>query len=312
MAVEKLLGLEVPKRAQYIRVLMVELQRISSHLVWLGTHAIDLGAMSVFLYCFREREEILKIFEMFAGQRMMTSYIRIGGVALDPPAGWRQAVQKFLNMMPARVDEYETLLTQNPIWTRRTKDVGYISAEDAIAMSMTGPTLRAAGVAYDNRKVFPYSSYEEFKFEVPTRTESDCYARYLVRVAEMRETLKIVKQAMEKITDEGPIKAEAPGIIPPQREKMKTEMEALIYHFKIFTEGFSPQPGEAFVAVESPRGELGCFVASDGSPKPLRVHFRSPSFINLQALPKLIEGQLIADVVACIGTIDIVLGEVDR
>jgi len=312
LAVEKLLGLEVPKRAQYIRVMMVELQRISSHLVWLGTHAIDLGAMSVFLYCFREREEILKIFEMFAGQRMMTSYIRIGGVALDPPAGWRQAVDKFLRMMPSRVDEYETLLTQNPIWIGRTKGVGYISPEDAIALSMTGPTLRAAGVAYDNRKVFPYSSYGEFKFEVPTRTESDCYARYLVRVAEIRESLKIVRQAMERILDEGPIKAEAPGIIPPQREKMKTEMEALIYHFKIFTEGFSPKPGDAFVSVESPRGELGCFVASDGSPKPLRVHFRSPSFINLQALPKLIEGQLIADVIACIGTIDIVLGEVDR
>jgi len=302
LAVEKLLGLEVPKRAQYIRVLMVELQRISSHLVWLGTHAIDLGAMSVFLYCFREREEILNIFEMFAGQRMMTSYIRIGGVALDPPTGWRQAVEKFLRMMPSRVDEYETLLTQNPIWIGRTKDIGYISPEDAIALSMTGPTLRAAGVAYDNRKVFPYSSYQEFNFNVPTRTESDCYARYLVRVAEMRESLKIVRQAMDKITDEGPIKAEAPGIIPPQ----------LIYHFKIFTEGFSPPPGEAFVTVESPRGELGCFVASDGSPKPLRVHFRAPSYINLQALPRLVEGRLIADVVACIGTIDIVLGEVDR
>ena len=312
LAVEKLLGLEVPKRAQYIRVLTVELQRISSHLVWLGTHAIDLGAMSVFLYCFREREEILKIFEMFAGQRMMTSYIRIGGVALEPPAGWRPAVRKFLNMMPSRVDEYEELLTKNPIWVRRTKDIGYISPEDAIAWSMTGPTLRAAGLAYDNRKVFPYSSYEEFNFDVPTRTESDCYARYLVRVAEIRESLKIIHQAMEKIADEGPITAEAPGIIPPQREKMKTEMEALIYHFKIFTEGFSPALGEVFVTVESPRGELGCFIASDGSPKPLRVHFRGPSYINLQALPKLIEGQLISDVIACIGTIDIVLGEVDR
>ena len=312
LAVEKLLGLEVPKRAQYIRVMMVELQRISSHLVWLGTHAIDLGAMSVFLYCFREREEILKIFEMFAGQRMMTSYIRIGGVALDPPAGWRQAVERFLKMMPSRVDEYETLLTENRIWIGRTKGVGYISAEDAIALSMSGPTIRAAGVAYDNRKAFPYSSYEEFDFKIPTRTESDCYARYLVRVAEMRESLKIIRQAFDKISNEGPIKAEAPGIIPPQREKMKTEMEALIYHFKIFTEGFSPAPGEAFVTIESPRGELGCFVASDGSPKPLRVHFRSPSYINLQALPKLIEGQIISDVIACIGTIDIVLGEVDR
>jgi NADH-quinone oxidoreductase subunit D len=190
--------------------------------------------------------------------------------------------------------------------------VGYLSPDDLIAMSTTGPGLRAAGVAYDNRKLFPYSSYEEFDFKVPTRTESDCYARYLVRVAEIRESLKIVKQAMDKITDQGPIKADAPGIVPPDREKMKTEMEALIYHFKIFTEGFSPAPGEAFVAVESPRGELGCFVASDGSPKPLRVHFRSPSFINLQALPLMVKGHLIADTVACIGTIDIVLGEVDR
>jgi NADH-quinone oxidoreductase subunit D len=312
LAVEKLLGLEVPKRAQYIRVMMVELQRISSHLIWLGTHAIDLGAMSVFLYCFREREEILKLFELFAGQRMMTSYIRIGGVALDPPAGWREKVGTVLRMMPSRIDEYETLLTENRIWMARTKGVGVIKLEDAIAYSMTGPTLRAAGLAYDNRKVFPYSSYEEFDFNVPTRTDSDCFGRYMLRVAEMRESLKIVQQAMEKITDQGPIKSEAAGIIPPQREKMKTEMEALIYHFKIFTEGFSPAPGEAYVTVESPRGELGCFIASDGSPKPLRCHFRSPSFINLQALPKIVEGQIIADVVACIGTIDIVLGDVDR
>jgi len=312
LAVEKLLGLEVPKRAQYIRVLLTELTRIGSHLVWLGTHAIDLGAMSVFLYCFREREEILKIFERFAGQRMMTSYIRIGGVALEPPAGWREMIRKFLKMMPSRVDEYETLLTENRIWMARTKGVGVINAKDAVAYSMTGPTLRAAGLAYDNRKVFPYSSYEEFDFNVPTRTDSDCFARYMLRIAEMRESLKIIRQAMEKITDHGEIQAEAAGIIPPQREKMKTEMEALIYHFKIFTEGFSPAPGEAYVTIESPRGELGCFIASDGSPKPLRCHFRSPSYINLQALPKIVEGQIIADVVACIGTIDIVLGEVDR
>jgi NADH-quinone oxidoreductase subunit D len=312
LAVEKLLGLEVPKRAQYVRVMLVELQRVSSHLVWLGTHAIDLGAMTVFLYCFREREEILKIFELFSGQRMMTSYFRIGGLALDPPAGWRAAVEKFLKMMPSRVDDYETLLTKNRIWMGRTQGIGYISTEDAVALSMSGPTLRASGLAYDNRKLFPYSSYEEFEFDVPTRTDSDCFGRYMVRVAEMRESLKIVRQAMAKITDDGPVRADAPGVVPPEREKMKTEMEALIYHFKIFTEGFAPPPGEAFVAVESPRGELGCFVASDGSAKPLRVHFRSPSFINLQALPKLIEGQLISDVIACIGTIDIVLGEVDR
>ncbi|HEX9344408.1 MAG TPA: NADH dehydrogenase (quinone) subunit D [Candidatus Acidoferrum sp.] len=312
LAVEKLLGLEIPKRAQYIRVMMVELQRISSHLVWLGTHALDMGAMSVMLYCFREREEVLKIFERFAGQRMMTSYIRIGGLALEPPAGWREMVKRFLAMMPARIDEYEELLTNNRIWQGRLKGVGRLPAETLIAMSTTGPGLRAAGVPFDNRKAFPYSSYEEFEFNVPTRTESDCFARYLVRVQEMRESLKIVRQAMDKITDQGAIRSEAPGVVPPQREKMKTEMEALIYHFKIFTEGFSPPPGEVYVPVESPRGELGCFIASDGSPKPLRVHFRGPSFVNLQALPLMVKGQLIADTVASIGTIDIVLGEVDR
>jgi len=312
LAVEKLLGLEIPKRAQYIRVMMVELQRISSHLVWLGTHALDMGAMSVMLYCFREREEVLKIFERFAGQRMMTSYIRIGGLALEPPAGWRDMVKRFLAMMPARIDEYEELLTNNRIWQGRLKGVGRLPAETLIAMSTTGPGLRAAGVPFDNRKAFPYSSYEEFEFNVPTRTESDCFARYLVRVQEMRESLKIVRQAMDKITDQGAIRSEAPGVVPPPREKMKTEMEALIYHFKIFTEGFSPPPGEVYVPVESPRGELGCFIASDGSPKPLRVHFRGPSFVNLQALPLMVKGQLIADTVASIGTIDIVLGEVDR
>jgi NADH-quinone oxidoreductase subunit D len=312
LAVEKLLALAVPKRAQYIRVMMVELQRISSHLVWLGTHALDMGAMSLMLYCFREREEILKIFERFAGQRMMTSYIRIGGLALEPPAGWREQVKRFVDMMPACVDEYEDLLTNNRIWQGRLKGVAYLPPETLIGMSTTGPGLRAAGIAFDNRKAFPYCSYEEFDFNVPTRTESDCFARYLVRVQEIRESIKIVRQAMDKITDQGPFKAEMPGVIPPEREKMKTEMEALIYHFKIFTEGFSPPPGEVYQAVESPRGELGCFIASDGSPKPLRVHFRSPSFVNLQALPLMVRGRLIADAVAAIGTIDIVLGDVDR
>jgi len=312
LAVEKLLGLEVPKRAQYVRVLLTELTRIGSHLVWLGTHAIDLGAMSVFLYCFREREEILKILEFVSGQRMMTSYFRIGGLALEPPTGWLERVQKFVDMMPARIQEYEDLLTGNRIWHARTKGVGTISAADCMAMGVTGPTLRSAGVAYDVRKMFPYSSYDEFEFDVPTRTEADCYARYLLRVEEMRQSLRIIRQAMPKIPAEGPIRTEAPGIVPPEREKMKTEMEALIYHFKIFTEGFAPPPGEVYQTIESPRGELGFYVASDGSPKPMRVKVRAPSFINLQALPKLVEGRLIADVVACIGTIDIVLGEVDR
>src|SRR6202161_719144 len=312
LAVEKLLGLEVPKRAQYIRVLLTELPRICSHLVWVGTHAIDLGAMSVFLYCFREREELLKIFELVSGQRMMTSYFRIGGLALEPPVGWTDHVQKIVQAFPSRFDEYEELLTKNRIWIGRTQGVGVLSAKDAIALGVSGPSLRGSGVDYDVRKYFPYSSYEEFDFQVPVRSEGDCYARYLCRVAEMRESLKIVRQALAKIPSDGPIKADAPGIVPPQREKMKTEMEALIYHFKIFTEGFAPPPGEVYQRIESPRGELGCFIASDGSPKPLRCHFRSPSFINLQALQKLVEGQLISDVIACIGTIDIVLGDVDR
>lgn len=312
LAVEKLLGLEVPKRAQYIRVLLTELTRIGSHLVWLGTHAMDLGATTVMLYCFREREEILKIFEMVSGQRMMTSYFRIGGLALEPPPGWLDSVRRFVEMFPSRIKEYENLLTDNRIWQMRTRGVGVLDAQDAIALGISGPTLRAAGVAFDVRKFFPYSSYEEFDFNVPTRTESDCYARYLVRVAEMRESLKIVVQAMGKVPSEGPIKADAPGIVPPPREKMKTEMEALIFHFKIFTEGFAPPPGEVYQRIESPRGEVGYFVASDGSPKPYRVKMRAPSFVNLQALPKLAEGRLVADLIACIGTIDIVLGEVDR
>jgi len=312
LAVEKILDIEVPKRAQYIRVLLTELQRIASHLVWVGTHAIDLGAMTVFLYGFREREEILKIFEMVAGQRMMTSYFRIGGLALEPPPGWLERVARFLDSFPARVQEYEDLLTQNRIWLARTKGIGHLSAEDAIALGVSGPTLRGSGVDYDVRKYFPYSSYEEFDFEVPVQKDGDCYARYLCRVAEMRESAKIVRQAMAKIPAEGPIRTEAPGIIPPSREEMKTSIEGLIYHFKIYTEGFSPPPGEVYQAIESPRGELGFFVASDGSAKPYRVKVRAPSFVNLQALPNLVVGRLIADVVACIGTTDIVLGEVDR
>ncbi|HEV3482359.1 MAG TPA: NADH dehydrogenase (quinone) subunit D [Candidatus Acidoferrales bacterium] len=312
LAAEKLIGIEVPKRAQYIRVLLTELTRITSHLVWLGTHAIDLGAMSVFLYSFREREEIMKIYEYVSGQRMMTSYFRIGGLALEPPPGWLDRVQRVVDSLPGHVDEYEDLLTQNRIWIGRTKGVGYLSAQDAIAMGVSGPLLRASGVAYDVRKAFPYSSYDEFDFNIQTQTAGDSYARYQVRVAEIRESIKIVHQAMEKIPSEGPFRAEFPGIIPPSREEMKTSIEGLIYHFKIFTEGFAPPPGEVYQAIESPRGELGVFMVSDGSAKPYRVKFRAPSFVNLQSLPKLCEGRLLADVVACIGTTDIVLGEVDR
>ena len=312
LAAERLIGIEVPKRAQYIRVLLTELTRITSHLVWLGTHAIDLGAMSVFLYSFREREEVMKIFEYVSGQRMMTSYFRIGGLALEPPPGWLDRVQHVVDSLPGHVDEYEDLLTQNRIWIGRTKGVGYLSAQDAIAMGVSGPLLRASGVAYDVRKAFPYSSYDEFDFNIQTQTAGDSYARYQVRVAEIRESIKIVRQAMGKIPSEGPFRAEMPGIIPPSREEMKTSIEGLIYHFKIFTEGFAPPSGEVYQAIESPRGELGVFMVSDGSAKPYRVKFRAPSFVNLQSLPKLCQGRLLADVVACIGTTDIVLGEVDR
>jgi NADH-quinone oxidoreductase subunit D len=311
LATEKLLSLEIPPRAQWIRVLLTELTRIQSHLVWLGTHAIDIGAMSVFLYCFREREEILHIFESISGQRMMTSYFRIGGLALEPPLGWLKGVEKFARSFPSRIDEYEALLTRNPIWLRRTQGVGYLSAEDAIAYGVSGPSLRGSGVDWDIRKQQPYSSYEKFDFKVATRPEGDVYGRYLVRVEEMRQSLRIVNQAVEGLP-EGPIKAKAPHIVLPERESMKTSIEALIYHFKIVTEGFHPPIGEVYQAIESPRGELGFYLVSDGSPKPFRCHVRAPSFANLQVLPKMIEGRLIADVVACIGTIDIVLGEVDR
>jgi len=311
LAVEKLLDLEIPPRAQWVRVLLTELTRIQSHLVWLGTHAIDLGAMSVFLYCFREREDILKIFEMVSGQRMMTSYFRIGGLALEPPLGWLQRVAQFLKKFPGRLDEYEGLLARNPIWLRRTQGIGRISGEDAIALGVSGPSLRGSGVKWDIRKSQPYSSYDKFSFEVPTRPEGDVYARYRVRIAEMRESLKIVEQAREGMPA-GPIKANAPHIVLPERESMKTSIEALIYHFKIVTEGFHPPLGEVYQAIESPRGELGFYVVSDGSPRPFRCHVRAPSFANLQALPRMIEGRLIADVVACIGSIDVILGEIDR
>ncbi|PYV02542.1 MAG: NADH-quinone oxidoreductase subunit D [Acidobacteria bacterium] len=311
LAAEKLLDLEIPPKAQWVRVLLTELTRLGSHLVWLGTHAIDIGAMSVFLYCFREREGILRIFEMVSGQRMMTSYFRIGGLALEPPLGWLDRVTKFIDKMPARIDEYEALLTRNPIWLRRTQGVGYLSAEDAVALGVSGPSLRGSGVKWDLRKNQPYSSYEKFDFDVPTRSEGDVYARYRVRMAEMRESLKIVRQAMEGMP-EGPIRAKAPHIVLPDRDSMKNSIEALIYHFKIVTEGFHPPVGEVYQCVESPRGELGIYMVSDGAPKPFRCHVRAPSFANLQALPKMIEGRLIADAVACIGSIDVILGEIDR
>ena len=311
LAVEKLLGLEIPPKAQWLRVLLNELTRINSHLVWLGTHALDIGAMTVFLYCFREREEILRIFEMVSGQRMMTSYFRVGGIALEPPLGFFDRVRDFTSYFPERIDEYENLLTSNPIWLMRTKGVALLSAEDAIALGATGPTLRASGVDWDLRRDMPYSGYENFKFKVPASKDCDVYARYLCRVQELRESNEIVKQALDGMP-EGPIKADAPKVVLPEREKMKTQMEALIYHFKIITEGFAVPAGEVYQAVESPRGEMGYYVVSDGTSKPYRVHMRGACFANLQALAKMCEGRLIADVVAAIGSIDIVLGEIDR
>jgi NADH-quinone oxidoreductase subunit D len=311
LAVEKLLGLEVPPRAQWIRVLLSEFSRINSHLVWLGSHALDIGAMSVFLYCFREREDLLRLFEAVGGQRMFTSYFRVGGLAMEVPLDWFARVKKFVDMFPSRVDEYEDLLTGNPIWQGRLKGVAHLSAEDALALGATGPLLRASGVDFDLRRDMPYSGYENFKFNVPVSNDCDVWARYVVRVQEMRESNQIVQQCLDGMP-EGPIKADAPKIILPDREKMKTQMEALIYHFKIITEGFSVPAGEVYQAVESPRGEIGFYIVSDGTSKPYRVHVRAPSLANLQTLPKMCEGRLIADVVAAIGSIDIVLGDVDR
>jgi NADH-quinone oxidoreductase subunit D len=311
LAVEKLLGLEIPPRAQWIRVMLNELQRISSHLVWLGTHALDIGAMSVFLYCFREREELLRIYEMVSGQRMMTSYFRIGGLALEPPLDFFKRVKGFADIFPEKVDEYEGLLTGNRIWIDRLKGVAHLSAEDAIALGATGPTLRASGVDWDLRRDMPYCGYQNFKFKVPVGNDGDVWTRYVLRVQEMRESIGIVQQALASMP-QGEIKAEAPKVVLPDREKMKTQMEALIYHFKIVTEGFTVPAGEVYQAIESPRGEMGYYVASDGTAKPYRVHMRSPSYANLQVLPKMCENRLIADVVAAIGSIDIVLGEIDR
>jgi len=311
LAVEKLLAIEIPPRAQWTRVMLAELTRINSHLVWLGTHALDMGAMSVFLYCFREREDILRIFEMFSGQRMMTSYFRIGGLALEPPRGWQHAVGKFIDAFPGRVDEYEDLLTKNPIWTHRTQGAGYASLDDLLDHAVTGPMLRAAGLAWDIRKSEPYSSYEKFDFDVPTRTASDVFARYQVRVEELRQSARIVKQALEGMPT-GAWTADAPKVVLPDREKMKTQMEALIYHFKIVTEGFCVPEGDVYQVVESPRGELGYYVVSDGTSHPYRVFIHGPSFGNLQGLPAMVEGRLVADAIAALGSTDFVLGDVDR
>jgi NADH-quinone oxidoreductase subunit D len=311
LAVEKLLDVEIPPRGQFIRVMMAELQRIASHLVWLGTQVLDLGAMSVFLYCFREREVILNLFEQVCGARLTTSYIRIGGVAMDTPLGYEEEVAKFLSIFPSRIDEYEALLTENEIWLDRTVGVGILDAETAIQYGITGPPLRAAGVNYDVRKVNPYSGYENFEFDVPLGTKADVYDRYRVRIEEMHQSVRILHQVLDRIPD-GPTNTADGKIALPPKERVLSDMEALIHHFILVTRGFPVPKGEAYASIESPKGELGYYVVADGSEKPYRVRVRPPSFYNLQVIPPIIEGEMIADVVAVIGSQDIVLGEIDR
>jgi len=311
LAVEKLLDLDVPLRAQAIRVILAELQRFASHLVWLGTSALDLAAMSMFLYCFREREYILDVMEMCSGQRMMTTYIRPGGLWRDVPVEFEAAVRGILKTFPRRVDEYEALLTRNPLMLDRTYGIGKLTGEECLNFGVTGPMLRASGVEWDLRKDRPYSGYEQYDFMVPTRTEGDVYARYLVRLEEMRQSLKIVQQALDKLPI-GPLRSNNRKYVPPPRSEIGVSMEALIHHFKLWTEGFEAPQGAIYSAVESPRGELGVYLESDGGPKPYRIHWRTPSFDNLQSLPLMSKGVLVADLVAIIGSVDIVLGDVDR
>lgn len=312
LAVEKLLDINIPKRAQYLRVLMAELQRIASHLLWVATHALDLGAMTLLFYAFRERETILEILELATGARLTPSFIRIGGLASDIPATFLPRVKAFVEDFPRRVDDYETLLTENIIWKKRTTNIAKMSAEECIRYGVTGPVLRASGVCYDVRKTYPYSSYEDFDFEIPLGSHGDVYDRYLVRMKEMRQSNRIVQQAVERLPD-GPFAAvDAPLVVPPAKEEVGRDVAALIRHFKIMEEGFRPPCGEVYASIESSKGELGFYLISDGTNKPFRMKIRPPSFINLAALPKMIEGQMVADVVAAIGSIDIVLGEIDR
>ncbi len=311
MAVERLLALEIPERAQTIRVLTCELQRIASHLVWLGTHALDIGAMTVFFYCFREREKILNLIEAASGGRLTPSYFRIGGLMMDLPAGFERRVKQFLDGFLKSVDEFHTLLTGNRIFQKRTQGVGVISAEDAIDWGLSGPCLRGSGVDLDIRRANPYTGYERYDFEVPTVSDGDVWARYIVRMREMKESHKIVTQALARLKP-GPVKADAPKVVLPDREAMKRHMDALIHHFLIVAEGFDVPAGEVYMPIEASKGELGVYVRSDGGPKPSRVHFRGPSFVNLSALPQMAEGAMIADIVAIIGSLDIVLGEIDR
>jgi len=314
LAAEKLLGIEAPPRAQVVRVLLTELTRINSHCVWLGTHALDIGAMTVFFYCWREREGFLTLQDMVCGARMTASYFRVGGLSMDIPAGWLDRCQTFVDEMPAHIDEYEQLLSKNPIWMARTKGVAPLSAKDAIALGATGPILRASGVSWDLRKAQPYSGYEHYDFEVPVGTVGDAYDRYMVRVREMRQSTRIADQAIRRLRELGPgdYRLRDYKYVLPPKEDVKTSMEALIHHFKIVAHGFFPPVGEAYQAIEAPKGELGFYFISDGTPRPWRMKVRAPSFVNLQCLPTMIKGRLVADVIAAIGSLDIVLGEIDR
>ncbi len=311
LGVERLMGVDVPARAQALRVIMCELTRISSHLVWLGTSGLELGAMSMLMYCFRERDTILGMNEEISGFRMHTSYIRPGGVMADATPRFLDMLAQFVKEMPGHIDEYEDLLTMNPIWRSRTMGIGKLPPEDAKVLGATGPMLRGSGVAWDLRKNMPYSGYENYEFEVATADTCDCYGRYLVRIKEMREAVKILDQALERLPD-GPVNVDDRKFLPPPREELETSMEAVIHHFKLFTEGYSVPAGDVYVAVESGRGENGCYIVSDGTHKPRRVKFRSASFVNLQALERMALNHMVADMIAIIGTADTVLGDVDR
>jgi NADH-quinone oxidoreductase subunit D len=314
LSAERLMRIEskIPQRVKDIRVLIAELQRISSHLVWLGTHALEIGAISVMMYCFRERELLLNINEMLAGFRMFPSYLRIGGLREDLPPNFHETVNAFLERFPSKLTEYEDLLTKNQIWLKRTRGVGVLSKEDTIAYSLVGPLARAVGIGYDVRKAFPYCGYETYEFDVPTRTHGDVYDRYLVRIEEMRQSVRIAKQAIQRISPRGVFDIQDYRIVPPPKDKVYTEMEGLIQHFLIYSQGFTVPPGEAYVPIEGPRGEHGFYIVSDGSNRPYRIKSRPPGLYACQAVPKMIEGGLIADVIAVIGSTDVVMGDVDR
>jgi NADH-quinone oxidoreductase subunit D len=311
MAAEKLLGIEIPERAQVIRVLMCELQRIASHMVWFGTSCLDMGAMTPFWFTFKEREKILNLIEAASGGRMTPSYFRIGGLMMDLPAGFENRVKQFLDDFPDALNTFDTLITGNTIWHSRTKGIGIISKEDAISWGLTGPSLRGSGVGLDLRKVNPYTGYETYDFEIPVENDGDVWSRFKVRMRELTESYKIVRQALDRLKP-GPIKSDAPKVVLPDRDDMRKHMDSLIHHFLIVAEGFNVPEGEVYMAIEASKGELGVYMKSNGGPKPERVHFRGPSFVNLSALPVMSEGEMIADVVAIIGSLDIVLGEIDR